>query len=182
LPTGGFDFERNTVVRGTPTQVYDMITGDIRPWWDHTFSEHPKALYVEPWPGGGFYEIFDDAGNGVKHATVTWRERGKRLSIRRPLGLDNGNAPVFVSNVRPVRAGRRTQTKGSTSRGASRARTRKVWAEGGGTGVWGHLKKKNREENFLDALRAYAASPKAPSARKPGLGLPGVDDRERVGG
>ena len=39
--------DRRLAVAGTPIQVYDMITGDLKPWWDHTFSDHPKALYVE---------------------------------------------------------------------------------------------------------------------------------------
>ena len=65
LEVGGFEVTHQLVAAGTPTQVFDMITGDLKPWWDHTFSEHPKALYIEPWPGGGFYEIFDGAGNGV---------------------------------------------------------------------------------------------------------------------
>ncbi len=41
LEVGGFDLVQNVVVRGTPTQVYDMITGDLLPWWDHYFVEHP---------------------------------------------------------------------------------------------------------------------------------------------
>jgi len=60
IETGGFGLDRNVTVAGTPVQVYDMITGDLRPWWDHTFSAHPQAFYIEPWPGGGFIERFDD--------------------------------------------------------------------------------------------------------------------------
>ena len=35
--------------------------------------------YIEPRPGGGFIEIFDDEGNGVLHATVIYADRGKLL-------------------------------------------------------------------------------------------------------
>jgi uncharacterized protein YndB with AHSA1/START domain len=82
-----YTIQEDVVLAGTPEEVYDAITGDISPWWDHHFSEHPKKLYIEPRPGGGFYEIFNDAGEGVLHATVTWAERGKHLRFAGPLGL-----------------------------------------------------------------------------------------------
>jgi hypothetical protein len=47
-----------------PEAVYDAATGDISGWWDHYTSEHPKKLYLEAKPGGGFYEIFNDSGDG----------------------------------------------------------------------------------------------------------------------
>ena len=153
LETGGFDLDRTVVVRGTPTQVYDMVSGDIQPWWDHTFSEHPKALYIEPWPGGGFYEIFDDAGNGVKHATVTWADRGKRLRFEGPLGL-TGNAVVFVCTY-DLSAQGADSTKVHFT-GSLAGKNEKGWAEGV-DGVWGH---------FLERLRTYAGTPEA-LKRKP---------------
>jgi hypothetical protein len=63
------------------------MTGDISGWWDHSFSESPKALYIEAKPGGGFYEIFDDSGDGVLHATVIMASRGKMLRFEGPLGF-----------------------------------------------------------------------------------------------
>ncbi len=82
-----FKFQFDTRLPGTPQEVFDQATGDISAWWDHTFSEKPVRLYVEPKPGGGFYEIFDAHGNGVLHATVTGAERGKMLRMDGPLGL-----------------------------------------------------------------------------------------------
>ena len=38
-------------------------------------------------PSGGFYEIFDDSGDGVLHATVIAAQRGKLLRFDGPLGL-----------------------------------------------------------------------------------------------
>ena len=73
----------------------DNITGDIKPWWDHSFSEDPFDLYIEPYPGGGFWEIFDEEGNGVLHATVIYVDRGKMLRFSGPLGL-SGKAINFV--------------------------------------------------------------------------------------
>jgi hypothetical protein len=94
-PTGGFVIEHRLTLPGSPERIYDAITGDLTGWWDHTFSGKPKAFYVEPWPGGGFYEIFDDSGDGVRHGTVIWAQRGKRLRVDGPLGL-SGNALQFV--------------------------------------------------------------------------------------
>jgi len=84
---GGFRIEQELVVAATPEEVFDAATGDVSGWWDHSFSGHPKKLYIEPKPGGGFYEIFDDAGNGVLHATVIYAQRGKMLRFVGPLGL-----------------------------------------------------------------------------------------------
>jgi len=90
----GFRFEIEATVPGTPEQVFDATTGDVTGWWDHSFSGHPYRMFIEPKPGGGFYEYFDKDGNGVRHAEVTWAERGKRLTFVGPLPL-NG-APVEI--------------------------------------------------------------------------------------
>lgn len=82
-----FAFDQQLTLPGTPETVFDKITGDISPWWDHSFSDKPYKLYIEPKPGGGFYEIFDEQGNGVKHATVIYADRGKMLRFEGPLGL-----------------------------------------------------------------------------------------------
>ncbi len=52
---------------------------DTNDWWDHSFAENPEKLFIEARPGGGFYEIFDTQGNGARHATVIYAERGKML-------------------------------------------------------------------------------------------------------
>jgi hypothetical protein len=84
---GVFTFDKELVLPGSPEYIFDNITGDIKPWWDHSFSENPLRLYIEPKPGGGFYEIFDEDGNGVKHATVIYANRGEILRFEGPLGL-----------------------------------------------------------------------------------------------
>jgi hypothetical protein len=94
---GGFIVEHELVLPGSPESVFDAATGDIGAWWDHSFSESPKKLYIEPKVGGGFYEIFDDAGNGALHATVTGCQRGKMLRFVGPLGLA-GNA-ILMSHT-----------------------------------------------------------------------------------
>lgn len=87
--------KRALTLTGTPEDVFDAITGDVSGWWDHSFSEHPYKFTIEPRPGGGFWEIFDEEGNGVRHAVVTAADRGKLLRFVGPLGLA-GNAIEMV--------------------------------------------------------------------------------------
>ena len=96
--TGGFRIEQSVVVAATPDEAFDAFTGDVSPWWDHHFSEKPKALYIEPKPGGGFYEIFDEAGNGALHATVIYVMAGKEIRFSGPMGL-SGTAIEFAQTV-----------------------------------------------------------------------------------
>jgi len=92
---GTFKFMQQVVLPGSPEAVYDTVTGDISPWWDHSFSKKPVRLYIEPKPGGGFWEIFDEEGNGVLHARVIVADRGKMLRFCGPLGL-SGQAIQLV--------------------------------------------------------------------------------------
>ena len=91
-----FSFDKEVILPGTPEIIFDAVTGDISGWWDHSFSENPKKFYIEPKPGGGFWEIFDDNGNGVLHATVIYADRGKILRFDGPLGL-SGKAIKVVT-------------------------------------------------------------------------------------
>lgn len=91
-----FSFDREVKLPGTPEIIFDAVTGDISGWWDHHMSENPKKFYIEPIPGGGFWEIFDDEGNGVLHARVIYADRGKMLRFDGPLGL-SGQAIQVVT-------------------------------------------------------------------------------------
>jgi hypothetical protein len=86
-----FIIKQVVILPDTPEAIYDATTGDISDWWDHHFSEKPAKFFIEAKPGGGFYEIFDESGDGVLHGTVTWAQRGKSLRFTGPLGLA-GNA------------------------------------------------------------------------------------------
>ena len=96
LHAGAFQVLQEVVLPASPEAVYDAATGDISGWWDHSFSDHPKKLYIETKPGGGFWEIFDDSGDGALHATVIYAERGKRIRFTGPLGL-SGQAVNMVT-------------------------------------------------------------------------------------
>ena len=87
LKISGFAFEQEVRVAGTPEEVFDLFTGDVSGWWDHHFSNEPRALYIEPKPGGGFFEIFDEEGTGARHAVVTMANRGKELQFTGALGF-----------------------------------------------------------------------------------------------
>jgi hypothetical protein len=99
-----FSFKKEIVLPGTPETIYDAITGDISGWWDHSFSDKPYKLYIEAKPGGGFYELFNEKGDGVKHATVIYAERGKMLRMDGPLGL-SGKAVQMVTTYAFTPAG-----------------------------------------------------------------------------
>jgi len=90
-----FSFEKEVTLPGNPDVIYDAITGDISGWWDHSFSKNPYKLFIEAKPGGGFYEIFDEEGNGALHATIIYADRGKILRFDGPLGL-SGTAIQLV--------------------------------------------------------------------------------------
>jgi uncharacterized protein YndB with AHSA1/START domain len=104
LETGAFEITLSLVLPGAPETIYDAITGDISEWWDHSFRESPQKFYIEPRPGGGFWEIFDDSGDGVRHATVIYAERGRALRFDGPLGL-SGRAIQMVHTYTFSRVG-----------------------------------------------------------------------------
>ena len=93
---GAFSINHEVTLPAKPEIIYDAITGDISDWWDHSFSEKPVKFYIEAKPGGGFYEIFNESGDGVLHATVIAAERGKLLRFDGPLGL-SGKAISIVT-------------------------------------------------------------------------------------
>lgn len=95
LPTGTFEIKQSVRLPGTPDEIFGAITGDISGWWDHSFSDNPKKLYLEPKIGGCFCEIFDEKGNGVQHAVVSYVDRPKMIRFKGPLGLA-GNAIDMV--------------------------------------------------------------------------------------
>ena len=70
-------------------QVFEAATGDVLPWWDHTFwPERPAELRIEPIFGGVFYERFEaGSDNGVIHANIIGVHAPQMLRMDGPLGL-----------------------------------------------------------------------------------------------
>lgn len=77
--------------------VFDVATGDIKPWWDHTFYPDSAELVIEPEFGGRFYERFvEGEEDGVIHAEVISIYRPELLRLEGPLGL-SGRAYHLVT-------------------------------------------------------------------------------------
>jgi hypothetical protein len=130
----GFSFKHELVLPASAGEVFDAATGDISGWWDHTVSESPLALYIEPRPGGGFYEIFDESGDGVLHATVTAARRGELLRFEGPLGLA-GNALHMVHTYAFAAEGDSTRLVVAVH---AAGEIQEGWAEAV-EGVWNHF-------------------------------------------
>jgi uncharacterized protein YndB with AHSA1/START domain len=77
--------------------VFDVATGDVSPWWDHTFYPDPAELVIEAELGGRFFERFEaDQPDGVIHADVISVYRPQLLRLDGPLGL-SGRAFQMVT-------------------------------------------------------------------------------------
>lgn len=78
--------------------VWDAATGDISPWWDHSFALEPAELVIEPVFGGRFYERLEaGSGDGAVHATVIYVDAPDSLRLHGPLGL-SGRSYDLVSS------------------------------------------------------------------------------------
>ena len=93
-PYGAFVFRDSVTVPGSAARAFDAFV-DVNAWWDHRFSETPARFFLEPKAGGGFWELFDDQANGVRHAEVIYVQRPEILRMEGPLGL-SGNAIHLV--------------------------------------------------------------------------------------
>lgn len=85
----GFRTRIEVMIDAPRGEVFDAATGDVSPWWDHTFwPETPAELVIEPIFGGVFYERFE-AGedDGVIHAEITAVMAPEMLRMDGPLGL-----------------------------------------------------------------------------------------------
>jgi hypothetical protein len=94
----GFEVTESVTIPGTPEQGFDTMTGDIKPWWDHSVSENPAELRIDSFAGGQFYEVMPDDRGTVQHAVVIYAERGVGLRLHGPFGL-SGQAIDMVTNI-----------------------------------------------------------------------------------
>ncbi len=135
ITPAGFSVTHEVVLPGVPEVIYDAFTGDVKPWWDHSWTENPRALYIEPRAGGGFYEIFDDSGNGALHATVITAWRGRVLRMDGPLGLAGHAVSVAHTLEFSARGADSTHIK-LTSNCTGQV---PEWMPGAVDGVWKHF-------------------------------------------
>ena len=157
LETGGFTFVRKVTVPVAPDVAYDLATGDLKGWWDHTMSERPVQLCIEPRVGGGFWELFDSAGNGVRHAVVTYAQRGQRLRFEGPLGL-GGNAVHMVHTYAfvPIAGGGTELTVTVAAAGQMEREWPQLVA-----GVWDHFL--GRYRDYVGAFHASGRQDERPT-------------------
>lgn len=148
IETGGFAFTFERTVPGTQRETYDALTGDISGWWDHSLATAPIRLYIEPRPGGGFYEIFNESGDGVRHAVVTAAERGVLLRFEGPLGLA-GNALFMVVTYELAEVGNEGTSTNLKVTVHAAGEMQEGWAEAV-EGVWHHF----IDERFVPYMEA----------------------------
>lgn len=82
-----FEFSFTVELPASPAVVWNSATGNVGDWWDHSMSENPYKLVIEAWPGGQFREEFDEFGNGVIHADITYAKENEMLRMDGPMGL-----------------------------------------------------------------------------------------------
>lgn len=75
------------VINAPRERVWKALTEEIGAWWSHTYREDIVGVYLEPWPGGRFYEKFDEKGNGGLYATVTYAEYPSLIRYQGPMGM-----------------------------------------------------------------------------------------------
>ena len=76
--------EADVVVRVDPRRAFEAWTAGISDWWrlDSPFwmdKERRRGLRFEPYVGGRFVEVYDDAGEGYEIGRVTAWEPGRLL-------------------------------------------------------------------------------------------------------
>lgn len=92
-------------------EVFEAATGDVSPWWDHSFALEPAELVIEPAFGGRFYErLRDGTDDGALHARVIYVDAPSQLRLNGPLGL-SGRAIDLVSSwsLEEIEAGEGTR-------------------------------------------------------------------------
>jgi len=82
-------------IAAPPEKVWNAIVEGIDHWWTKRYTENPGGMRFEAFPGGRFWENFDDKGNGFVAAIVTWVEKPKRLEYRGHMGMRGAVAGVI---------------------------------------------------------------------------------------
>jgi len=94
----GFRTRFNVEIAAPVETVFEVATGDVSAWWDHSFTLEPAELVIEPEFGGRFYERFEEGSpDGALHARVIYVDRPNGLRLQGPLGL-SGRAVDLVTS------------------------------------------------------------------------------------
>ena len=82
-----YQTEQEVLVEADPNRVFDGLL-DVNAWWSHRYSDDSKEVRLEPFIGGRFYEVYNDADDGTLYATVTSIRRGEHLSLTGSAGME----------------------------------------------------------------------------------------------
>lgn len=91
-----FKIEQDITIDANSEKVFSKLTGNITAWWDHTRSENPKAVILEPKLNGLFYEDMG-GGNGAIWGRVEHLEINRIISWKGSMGM--GSAVLGVIKI-----------------------------------------------------------------------------------
>jgi len=95
------EIEAEIVIEADVAQVWTALTDGIGQWWDHSFTDKPYAVVLEPFIGGRFYEQFDESGAGALYATVTYIEPQRVLRTSGSMGMPGARQYVKTYRLEP---------------------------------------------------------------------------------
>jgi hypothetical protein len=106
-PAVGVEIEAEIEIAAPLEAVWHGLVNEIGEWWDHTFTDDPYGVFLEPTIGGRFYEQFDESGAGALYAHVTYLEPMKMLRMSGPMGMPG--ARQYVKTYRLEARGTKTR-------------------------------------------------------------------------
>lgn len=94
----GFRTTQTISIEASRAEVWEAATGDVSPWWDHTFKADRVELVIEPEFGGRFYERFREGeASGALHADIIYVDAPSELRMHGPLGLSGRSYDLVIS-------------------------------------------------------------------------------------
>ena len=102
------DVRRSIVVPASVAEAFRVYTEHPAQWLPaaHTFIKEPRAIAMEPWVGGRFYERGAD-GSEVTRGTITQWSPPRRLAVTWRIGpgwrpvFDDEHASVIIVEFHP---------------------------------------------------------------------------------
>jgi len=95
------EIEAQITIEAGVEAVWSALTDGIGEWWDHSFTDKPYAIVLEPVIGGRFYEQFDESGAGALYATVTYVEPRRILRTSGSMGMPGARQYVKTWRLEP---------------------------------------------------------------------------------
>jgi DNA-binding transcriptional ArsR family regulator/uncharacterized protein YndB with AHSA1/START domain len=72
--------EQSLVLDAAPSRVFEAFTIDIDAWWAPRASSGSK-IRLEPFVNGRLYEAFNESGQGVLYASITYIKQDQELRL-----------------------------------------------------------------------------------------------------